>query len=133
MVFEDTLERRILVCKKKSQGSKKNTKDFNNTCCYYTDIQLGLYLIRGDTTVLMGEVDEEHVASVNSSSENILGQENTIGNRNQRKNMIQVSLEDFERLQEKWAEGANDETEDGEEEEKIVETLTWDFDTDLVV
>jgi hypothetical protein len=115
------VERRILMCKKKSKGLKKmDSKRLvvkEDTCCYYTDIQLGLYLIRGDATVLMGEVDED--------------------SEDQRRNnhMIPMSLEDFESLKEKWTEdGQEKEKEEKEkEEEEVIKALTWDFDTDLVV
>jgi hypothetical protein len=41
MVIEATCERRICQA---------------NNVCYYTDIPLGLYMVRGDTMVLMGQV-----------------------------------------------------------------------------
>lgn len=128
MVFEDTLERRILICKKKNTKHNSNQEkesgitNLTTTTCYYTDIQLGLYLIRGDAIVLMGEVEEEN----SGENQNI---------RNKKKNMIPLSLQDFEILHEK-----NEQVEEEEqqqeakvEDEKVIDNLIWDFDTDLVV
>ena len=42
MILQDAAERRVVV---------------ENGVCYYHDIPLGLYILRGDSTVLMGQVD----------------------------------------------------------------------------
>ena len=65
MVLEDTSERRILNI----SSTKK---------AYYTDVRLGLYIVRGDSMVLLGEVND-----TNSSDDS----------------MTEVSLEKFEKLQ----------------------------------
>ena len=65
MVLEDTSERRIL--------NISSTK-----AVYYTDVRLGLYIVRGDSMVLLGEVND-----TNSNDEG----------------MTEVSLEQFEKLQ----------------------------------
>jgi hypothetical protein len=121
MIFEDTSERRVLVSKKKSTNSRRLTsnkplKD-EPSVCYYTDIELGLYLIRGDTTVLMGEVDDENDDDNDGD---------TMEGRTKRKNMVPLTLEEFEILKDKLS----DENKDSED---VMETLIWDFDSDLVV
>jgi len=73
MVLQDTCERRVLNVNVKTNKSDTNNDNdkatsTNQTCCYYTDIRLGLYLIRGDSMVLLGEVlesenDEESSAT----------------------------------------------------------------------
>lgn len=102
-VLEDTSERRILVVK------GKNGEEFESTICYQTDIQLGLYILRGGVVVLMGEVDEEEEQDDFSNDGRIR----------------LVSLDEFEWLEE---EEAKKREEKGEEAEQI----EWDFDLDLV-
>jgi hypothetical protein len=98
MVLEDTSERRILVVKKD-----------DSTICYQTDIQLGLYVLRGDVVVLMGEVDAEE-------------DEQEISNDGKIRN---VSFEEFEQLEE-------DEAKRRKESGEVVDEIEWDFDMDLV-
>jgi hypothetical protein len=43
MVMEDTCERRMC---------------FKDEICYYTDVPMGLYVVRGDSLVLLGQVGE---------------------------------------------------------------------------
>jgi hypothetical protein len=43
MVMEDTSERRMC---------------FKDQVCYYADVPLGLYVVRGDSMVLLGQVGE---------------------------------------------------------------------------
>ena len=118
MVVEDTSERRVLHLKKGG-----------DTICYYTDIQLGLYLIRGDSMVLLGEVDtEENSVQDKEIKEDegdmmgsgLLGGQQKDVAENKKKFMQEVSLEEFEKLEE-----AN--------KKDTVDDLTWEFDTDLVV
>ena len=106
MVMEDVCERRIL-----------QTKDADGKMSsYYTDVRLGLYMVRGDSMVLLGEVDEEEKDGDDASGEEV--QKNEL--------MKKVSLEEFERLAEKKKE----QEETGEEK---IEELCWEFDMDLVV
>lgn len=66
MIFEDAAERRIVT----SQG-----------VCYYHDVPLGVYIVRGDSMVLMGELNEIREQMV----------------------MREVSLEELEKLERKEA------------------------------
>lgn len=97
MVMENTSERRILVV----------TKDEEETICYQTDIKLGLYIVRGDSVVLMGEVDDGEEQHENDGKIRI------------------VSFEEFEQLEE-------EETKRKEESGEVIEAINWDFDMDLV-
>jgi len=97
MVMEDTSERRILVV----------TKEEDETICYQTDIKLGLYIVRGDSVVLMGEVDDDDEQLENEGKIRI------------------VSLEEFDQLEE-------EETKRKEESGEVIDTINWDFDMDLV-
>ena len=80
-----------------------------STICYQTDIKLGLYIVRGDSVVLMGEVDNDEV------QQEI---------QNDGKIRI-VSLEEFDQLED---EEAKRKDESGEAKD----TINWDFDQDLV-
>jgi hypothetical protein len=103
MVLEDTSERRILVVKK-AVGDEEES-----TICYQTDIQLGLYVLRGDVVVLMGEVDPEE-------DELEVSNDGKIHN---------INFEEFEQLEEEEAKRRK-------ESGNVVEEIEWDFDMDLV-
>eukprot|EP00977_Amphora_coffeiformis_P009490 scaffold2192_cov170-Amphora_coffeaeformis.AAC.24 len=64
MILQDTVERRITT---------------SGGVCYYHDVPLGVYIVRGDSMVLMGQLNEmkEHMV------------------------MREVSLEDLEKLERK--------------------------------
>ncbi len=96
MVMEDTSERRILVVTKEDE-----------TICYQTDIKLGLYIVRGDSVVLMGEVEDDEQQLENDGKIRI------------------VSLEEFEQLEE-------EESKRKEESGEVIDAINWDFDMDLV-
>ena len=102
MVMEETSERQILHVKKDG-----------NTICYYTDIELGLYLIRGDSMVLMGEVPE----SQNTTGD--MDQDEEVNDN--LKCMKQLTMEEFEEMKEKV------------QDNEVLDELIWEFDTDLVV
>ena len=104
MVLQETCERRILVVKQND----------NSTICYQTDIDLGLFIVRGDNVVLLGEVgdddEEEHEDDDNNNNQIIRF----------------VSLEEFEQLED---EEYKKKEESGNADE---EPINWDFDQDLV-
>ena len=111
MVMEDVCERRILQTK----GAD------GKLCAYYADVRLGLYMVRGDSMVLLGEVDEE----VDSDEEE--GAADADAKKNDGDALMKkVTLEEFERLSE-----AKKEREEAGEEK--IEELCWEFDMDLVV
>jgi len=100
MVLEDTSERRMLVVPRDDGNS-------DETICYQADIKLGLYIVRGDSVVLMGEVDDD------------------VGLDGNEKIRI-VSLEELEQLEE-------EEQKRKEEKGETSEQIDWEFDLDLVV
>jgi Small nuclear ribonucleoprotein (snRNP) homolog len=112
MVLEDTSERRILHLNKGG-----------DSICYYVDIHLGMYLVRGDSMVLLGEIEKDdrvesarrmkHDDHVDPTSSRSKGS-------NEKEYMKEVTLEEFEKLQE-------------DDRKDIVQELTWEFDTDLIV
>ena len=108
MVLEDTSERRILVVKREEIDVDDEDKG-ETTTCYQADVKLGLYVVRGDVVVLMGEVDDE-------GSQEVIQYDGKIR---------MVSLEEFEQLEE-------EEMKRREESGEIVEEIDWDFDMDLV-
>jgi len=115
MVMEDVCERRILHTK----GAD------GKLCSYYADVRLGLYMVRGDSMVLLGEVDEE----VDSDDEEGAGDAEPSASKpkdGDNNLMKKVTLEEFERLSEEKKERE----EAGEEK---IEELCWEFDMDLVV
>jgi hypothetical protein len=75
--------------------------------CYQTDIELGLFVVRGDSVVLFGEVEDD--------------EEGRSGGR-----VRFVSPEEFERHEEAEARRK------GESEERREEPINQDFDMDLV-
>ena len=113
MVMEDVCERRILQTK----GAD------GKLCAYYADVRLGLYMVRGDSMVLLGEVDEE----VDSDEEEGAADADADAKKDGGNNLMKkVTLEEFERLSEEKKERE----EAGEEK---IEELCWEFDMDLVV
>lgn len=114
MVMQETSERRILVVAKEKSEKNDDASDGNEndvqpstpkSICYQTDIELGLFVVRGDNVVLLGEVDDEE--EMNDGQIRF------------------VSLEEFEQLEE-------EETKRKEESGEGDEAINWDFDMDLV-
>ena len=105
MVLEDTSERRILVVPR-----EKNIEDGKKveTICYQADVELGLYVVRGDSVVLMGELYYD-------------GEQDEVNDGKIRL----VSLEELERLQE-------EERKRTEENGKVMNHIDWEFDLDLI-
>ena len=156
LVLENTSERRVLHVKHKreSEGSivKHNStenvkKDIKSElCCYYTDIHLGLYIVRGDSVVLLGEIDDENKDTTQGEENNAFeisptesehpmagsGLSNgTISSKNEAmvssmsKFIKNVTLEEYEDLEKCHEAKIN-----GEDQ---IKNLVWEFDTDLVV
>jgi hypothetical protein len=109
MVLQETSERRILVVAGgEEQADGANASGGNGgAVCYQTDIELGLFVVRGDSVVLFGEVEDDEEGRSDGP-------------------VRFVSLEEFERLKEVEAKRK------GESEERRKEPINWDFDMDLV-
>jgi len=157
LVLENTSERRVLHVKHKRESEdnivkqnstekvKKDTK--SELCCYYTDIHLGLYIVRGDSVVLLGEIDNENkdislgeennvfeISPTESNEHPMVGSglsNGTISSKNEAmvssmsKFIKNVTLEEYEELEKCHEAKIN-----GEDQ---IKNLVWEFDTDLVV
>jgi len=106
-VLLDAVERRILSVPERvvSEGG-----DSTAVTLYYHDIPLGLYVVRGDSVVLLGQVEGggEHTDQ---------GQGRPGGFA-----MKEVSLQELEELEERKKRAGGPQA----------EVLNWDFDTDLI-
>ena len=98
MIMKDAVERRFYFAPTTEEGPKMT---------YFSDIPLGVYVIRGDAVVILGAMADDP-------------------RRNAAINLKQVTLEELGELQ-----TANASKKPGED---AVENgpLTWDFDTDLI-
>lgn len=106
MVLQEASERRILVVPKEQRGTNASNSNVSPpTTCYQTDIQLGLFIVRGDNVVLLGEVDD--------------------GDERNEDQIQFVSLEEFEKLEKQEAKRKEESRGDNE-------PINWDFDMDLV-
>ena len=111
MILQDAVERRFLpASSSENQDVAVAAGNSNNkNITYYSDIPLGIYVIRGDSVVLLGSIHDMAVPS----------------------NMKAVTLEELGELQAKQqqdkavaASNINKDAENG--------PLAWDFDTDLI-
>jgi U6 snRNA-associated Sm-like protein LSm1 len=57
LVLENTVERRHLVVKGGQSGSSSSSSLDAPTAVYYSDIPLGLYVVRGESIVVMGRTN----------------------------------------------------------------------------
>jgi len=104
-VLTDAVERRVF-------------NDVRNRKLYYHDIPLGLYVVRGDSMVLTGQVRPE---------EGRVGIEQPTANEQQPSFMESVSLEELHRMIERAAEERKNAAVAPSSNE-----LEWDFDNDLI-
>jgi len=146
MVLEKTYERRILHVKLDPKSMSDDGAQ-SDLCCYYTDINLGLFLVRGDSMVLLGEVDDDdnqtdrtqddinvEKMSAESDQMDFMGSGLLSGGfgvdkqasrmMDAKKMMKKVSLQEFETLEKK---------EKAKDKNDQIEPLSWEFDLDLVV
>lgn len=133
MVMEDVVERRIVAMGAGAgagTGAGTGGKEAEPTRSYYTDVPLGLFMVRGDSMVLLGEVDDRHLApreaDGDGEGEGGGGSDVVAGSANGKAPMQKVSLEQFEKLV-----GAKRQIE--EAGGAAVADLCWEFDMDLVV
>eukprot|EP00531_Pseudo-nitzschia_arenysensis_P008176 CAMPEP_0116139534 /NCGR_PEP_ID=MMETSP0329-20121206/13364_1 /TAXON_ID=697910 /ORGANISM="Pseudo-nitzschia arenysensis, Strain B593" /LENGTH=233 /DNA_ID=CAMNT_0003634585 /DNA_START=204 /DNA_END=905 /DNA_ORIENTATION=- len=89
-------------------------KDGDKIVTYYTDVPLGMYIVRGDSIVLLGQVGSEEEEEDIAATQSIVV-------------MKKVENEAFENLV-----AAAEETEDAGDEEGSKSQLEWDFDKDLL-
>lgn len=98
LVLDEASERRF---------HSNDEKDGQKTVTYYTDVPLGMYIVRGDSIVLLGQVDED--------------EEESLGN-----SVVIMKKVDNEAFEDLIAQGTE---ETGDEEGSQLE---WDFDKDLL-
>ena len=97
MILQEAVERRF-------HSQQNKSKDNELKVTYYCDVPLGVYVIRGDSMVLLGSIPPEGNNPVPMQS---------------------VSLQELEAMEEEEAKGISENTENAG-------PLTWDFDTDLI-
>jgi len=124
MIICRTYERRFLSIKLERETMSTYTNKGTNAKIehdyYYTDIPLGLYLIRGDSVALLGEVEEYFThGSKNDENENNYKKLTYF----QKQNIKKVSPEDFISLKNDYFRP--------DVNEKKMDTLPWEFDTDM--
>ena len=111
MVLDGASERRFHSSDEKKEGA-------NEKCVtYYTDVPLGMYIVRGDSIVLLGQVgsEEEEEASASGAAQAIV-------------TMKKLDNEAFQQAVE-----SSEEPEDNADEEgEASKSLEWDFDKDLL-
>jgi hypothetical protein len=100
MILDNSSERKI----------HRNKKDGKT---YYADIPLGLYIVRGDSVVLLGQVKDTDNTDSNNNDDDDAG-------------MLNVELEELQEMISKDDDGAEEKAEQQQEE-----ILEWDFDKDL--
>jgi small nuclear ribonucleoprotein (snRNP)-like protein len=124
LLLQDTVERRMVVVDDKNVDNA-SVGDATPTC-FYHDIPLGVFIVRGDSVVLMGQVssghdddnDDEAMGGMMSPYNNnmmMMGFYNQgVGNK---MHMKRVDFEELEQLQKRG---------------DLRKPLEWDFDADLV-
>ena len=119
MVLDDASERRFLRGKQNSTGDK-NSKD--NTVTYFADVPLGMYIVRGDSIVLLGQVGSE-----NEEEERGADGQSTV-------TLQRMNLDELEAAAD--SEGSDDQPEVSDEgtsaDVSSSKSLEWDFDKDLL-
>jgi small nuclear ribonucleoprotein (snRNP)-like protein len=126
MVLDNASERRF-----HNQSNSKIIDDDGNTnnstnkkITYFTDVPLGMYIVRGDSVVLLGQVGSEEEEENN----NAVSQQHTA----MIVSMKRLQLDEFEAM---VAANVDDDKAVAEEEvagEDESKSLEWDFDKDLL-
>ena len=108
MVLDDACERKMHV-------------DLSDGITYYADIPLGLYIVRGDSVVLLGQIGDGKIDEDPSISDRIKSS---------------MKMVDLDELDEKIASAADDKQQNGSpapaQGDDKGHVLEWDFDKDLV-
>jgi hypothetical protein len=101
----------------------------NKNITYFTDVPLGMYIVRGDSVVLLGQVgSEEEEENNNAVGNNGVSQQHTA----MIVSMKRLHLDEFEAMvaaSEDDDKAVAEEEVAGEDESK---SLEWDFDKDLL-
>ena len=106
MVLDGASERRF--------HSSDKTGEEEKTVTYYADVPLGMYIVRGDSIVLLGQVGSEEEEEAQSGLT---------------ASIVTMKKLDIEELEELVASSEEPQDNGGDEESK---SLEWDFDKDLL-
>lgn len=108
MVLDNASERRF------------HSEDNESKITYFTDVPLGMYIVRGDSIVLLGQVgsEEEEVSDAQNSNPMIVS-------------MKRLENDEFEDLIASKNAGDDDKPESNVDAEAS-KSLEWDFDKDLL-
>jgi len=126
MVLDNVSERRFHnQSKNKNSDDKGKNNNNNKQITYFTDVPLGMYIVRGDSIVLLGQVGSE-VEEENN---------NEFGNNGVSVAMKRIDLDEFEAMVAR--DEGNDKAvleEAGEDGPSLISSkpLEWDFDKDLL-
>ena len=122
MVLDGASERRFHSDKDDEDDDEDDNVPKTNKITYFTDVPLGMYIVRGDSVVLLGQVgseeeekyDEQHPANM----------------------LVTMKRVDQEEFEEMVAAATKDDDEPAEPDTEGVaegsKSLEWDFDKDLL-
>jgi hypothetical protein len=98
-----------------------NSNDTNIPTCFYHDIPLGVFIVRGDSVVLMGQVgdddDDDMMTGGAPYMMMMMGGGGGYSHHGGKMHMKRVDFEELEQLQKRG---------------DLQKPLEWDFDADLV-
>jgi len=110
MVLDDALERSFHSTDKKNSDDEKHIT-------YFTDVPLGMYIVRGDSIVLLGQVGSEEEEESGAAQNSIVV-------------MKRLGNDEFADI---VAGNGDDKPDDGDAPEvEASKSLEWDFDKDLL-
>lgn len=113
MVLDNASERRFHTNDKES--GETNQKKIT----YFTDVSLGMYVVRGDSIVLLGQIGSEDEETADMDAQNSNAGSTVV--------MKRLCNNAFDDLGEEGADDADD-----DEELDASKSLEWDFDKDLL-
>jgi len=109
MVLDNASERRFHDENKDDDNEEENTPTTPKVT-YFTDVPLGMYIVRGDSIVLLGQVGDDEDETNNPNNSTVV--------------MKRLDNDAFEDLVSP--------DDDEEEDEENGDKLEWDFDKDLL-
>lgn len=119
MVLDNASERRFHSNdNNNSEDDDANANENEKKITYYTDVPLGMYIVRGDSIVLLGQVGSEEEEALDYAAHPIVS-------------MKRLENDEFEELvaSEKTVDDLED---DDAPEAEGSKSLEWDFDKDLL-
>lgn len=119
MVLANASERRFHSNDDNNSEGDENKNENEKKITYYTDVPLGMYIVRGDSIVLLGQVGSEEEEVLDYAANSIV-------------TMKRLEIDEFEELvaSEKTVDEVKDDNDAPEAEGS--KSLEWDFDKDLL-